>query len=72
VATLGSSVLLVTHDIREALLLSDVIYLLSERPATVRGRFVVPGSRPRAALELTSPAMVQLEGALMSALLVKA
>jgi len=71
VATLGSSVLLVTHDIREALLLSDVIYLLSERPATIRGRFVVPGSRPRAALELTSPALVQLEGALMNALFAK-
>ena len=72
VATLGSTVLLVTHDIREALLLSDVIYLLSDRPATIRGRFVVPGSRPRAPLELTSPAMTQLEGALMNALFAKA
>jgi NitT/TauT family transport system ATP-binding protein len=37
--------LMVTHDVREALLMADVVYLLSERPARVTGRFAVPGDK---------------------------
>ena len=32
----GSSILFITHDIEEALLLADRIYLFSARPARVR------------------------------------
>ncbi len=35
--------LMVTHDVREALLMADTVYLLSERPARVVDRFAVPG-----------------------------
>jgi sulfonate transport system ATP-binding protein len=42
------SVLLVTHDLEEALVLSDVVYLLGQGPrARIRERYSVPISRPR-------------------------
>jgi NitT/TauT family transport system ATP-binding protein len=44
----GISVLLVTHDLEEALALSDVVYLLSQGPrARISGRYEVPLPRPR-------------------------
>ena len=43
----GSSVLFVTHDIREAILLSDKIYVLSNRPATVVKEVTIPAARSR-------------------------
>ncbi len=42
------SVLLVTHDLEEALSLSDAVYLLSQGPrARIRNRYTVPIPRPR-------------------------
>lgn len=43
-----SMILFVTHSIDEAIYLSDRIYLFSERPATVRGEFIIDLPRPRA------------------------
>jgi NitT/TauT family transport system ATP-binding protein len=46
------TVLLVTHDLEEALALSDVVYALSHGPrATIRSRHDVAIERPRHALE---------------------
>lgn len=45
--TLGASVLFITHDIEEAILLSDRIYVLSERPAHVKAEIEVRIPRPR-------------------------
>lgn len=42
-----SSVLLVTHDIREAILLSDKIYILGNNPTTVVKEIIVNLPRPR-------------------------
>tara|TARA_R110002126_G_C10490741_1_gene504281 strand:+ start:26368 stop:27123 length:756 start_codon:yes stop_codon:yes gene_type:complete len=39
--------LLVTHDVREAVALSDRIYVLSPRPARVIAEIQVPDARPR-------------------------
>jgi ABC-type nitrate/sulfonate/bicarbonate transport system ATPase subunit len=39
--------LLVTHDVREAVALSDRIYVLSRRPARVIAEIAVPAPRPR-------------------------
>jgi ABC-type nitrate/sulfonate/bicarbonate transport system ATPase subunit len=39
--------LLVTHDVREAVALSDRIYVLSRRPARVIAELTVPAPRPR-------------------------
>ena len=44
---LGHSVLLVTHDIEEAILLSDRIYLLSASPARVVSELALDWPRPR-------------------------
>ena len=43
----GASVLLVTHDITEAVLLADEVVVLSRRPATVLTRHPVELPRPR-------------------------
>lgn len=48
----GISVLLVTHDLEEALSVSDTVYLLSQGPrAHIRSRYPVPIPRPRKLLE---------------------
>jgi len=44
-----NSVIFVTHDVEEALLLSDRILVLSAQPGTVIGEIGVPLSRPRSA-----------------------
>lgn len=41
------STLLITHDVREAITLSDRIYVLSARPARVIAEIQVPLARPR-------------------------
>ena len=41
------TVLLITHDIEEALLFSDRVYVLSDRPATVKDEVYVGLERPR-------------------------
>ena len=43
----GASVLLVTHDITEAVLLADEVVVLSRRPARILTRHPVPLPRPR-------------------------
>ncbi|HEY2817979.1 MAG TPA: ABC transporter ATP-binding protein [Casimicrobiaceae bacterium] len=46
------TVLLVTHDLEEAISVSDVVYMLSQGPrATIRARHRVPIDRPRDVLE---------------------
>jgi ABC-type nitrate/sulfonate/bicarbonate transport system ATPase subunit len=51
----GPSVLLVTHDVDEALLLADRIYVMSSRPAAIKGSLQVNQGRPR---RITEPEMV--------------
>jgi NitT/TauT family transport system ATP-binding protein len=46
-ARYGWTVLLVTHDIREAVFLSDRVIVLTPRPATVRTQVIVDLPRPR-------------------------
>lgn len=46
------TVVLITHDVEEAIHLADQILVLSQRPATIQARFEVPFPHPR---RLTSP-----------------
>jgi ABC-type nitrate/sulfonate/bicarbonate transport system ATPase subunit len=59
------TVLLVTHDVEEALLLSDRIYVLTARPATVKGEVNVDLPRPR---KVTDARLVNLKANLLDML----
>jgi ABC-type nitrate/sulfonate/bicarbonate transport system ATPase subunit len=65
------TVLLVTHDLREALYLADRIYVLSPRPGMVVAELAVPLPRPRTLATLADPLFAQLEAELLG-LLVRA
>jgi ABC-type nitrate/sulfonate/bicarbonate transport system ATPase subunit len=64
-----ASVLFITHDVREAILLSDRIYVLSARPARVLMVAAVPLPRPRRAELLSEPEAIGLEQELISLLI---
>ncbi len=62
------AVLFVTHDVEEALTLSDRIYVMSKRPGTIVAEFASPFPRPRGRAVETDPAFVELKGQLLDAL----
>ena len=66
VTRLGATTIMVTHDIREALLLSDRIAVMSARPARLLAVYDVPLPRPRKPASLHTAAMQQLEHHLLN------
>jgi ABC-type nitrate/sulfonate/bicarbonate transport system ATPase subunit len=60
--------ILVTHDVEEALLLSDRVGVLSARPGTIVASIPVPLPRPRPAELVTEPEFVALRARVMQAL----
>ncbi|MFE3443063.1 ABC transporter ATP-binding protein [Nocardia sp. NPDC059180] len=62
------TVLMITHDIREAVYLSDRVIVLSARPATVRHEVRVDLPRPRDLTTITAPEFVALEQELLEIL----
>jgi NitT/TauT family transport system ATP-binding protein len=62
------TVLFVTHDIEEAILLSDRVLMLSSRPARVHEEIVIDLPRPRTHATLTQPACVALRTRIMKSL----
>ena len=59
------TVLLITHDVEEALLLADKIYVLTARPATLKAEVPVPLSRPR---NITDVPLIRLKKDLLALL----
>lgn len=59
------TILLITHDVDEALLFSDRIYVLTARPAMVKEEVEVPLPRPRS---ITDMALIQLKSRLLDTL----
>lgn len=55
------SVLLITHSIEEALLLSDTVYLFSNRPASIIHKIDVPFERPRRKEIINDPEFLRLK-----------
>jgi putative hydroxymethylpyrimidine transport system ATP-binding protein len=65
---LGRAGLLVTHDVQEALLLADEVYVLSPRPGRIVARLRVPFPRPRPRSLIADPAFAALEIELLARL----
>jgi ABC-type nitrate/sulfonate/bicarbonate transport system ATPase subunit len=60
------SIVLVTHDVDEALYLSDRVYVMTARPSSISSTFEVPLSRPRRYEHaVTSPAFIALKRSLL-------
>lgn len=57
----GATVLLVTHDVTEAVFLSDRVYVLGPRPGRVVAELAVPLPRPRRLEDQERPEFVELE-----------
>ena len=67
-ADLGKTIVLITHDVEEAILLSDVIYVLSGRPGRVKRVVDVDMPRPRSYRDITEPWFNHLKADLLSSL----
>lgn len=67
-ADLGKTVLFVTHDIDEAVYLSDEIYVFSARPGRIKEKVSVPLERPRHPSLMTTPAFAELKHSLLDLL----
>jgi NitT/TauT family transport system ATP-binding protein len=61
----SKTIIFVTHNIRESIILSDRIILMGTRPGGIIGEFPVQLSRPR---KPTSPEFIKLEESIMSQL----
>ena len=56
------TILFVTHDLAEAITLSDRVVLMTARPSTVKNEYKIPLPRPRSALETRfQPEFVELQ-----------
>ncbi|MEK7994036.1 MAG: ATP-binding cassette domain-containing protein [Planctomycetota bacterium] len=60
------TVLFVTHDTEEALLLADRVLIMSATPGTILEQFAVPLRRPRSAAALFAPEIVTLRQHVLS------
>lgn len=59
------TVLLITHDVEEALYLADRVMVLSPRPATIQASFEITQPHPR---KLSSPALLDMKDAILAEL----
>ncbi len=62
------TVVLITHDIREAVLLSDRVYALTQRPSRVQSEHVIDLPRPRTPEMFADPRAAAVEVDLLPAL----
>jgi ABC-type nitrate/sulfonate/bicarbonate transport system ATPase subunit len=65
---LRKTILFVTHDIDEAIFLSDEIYVFTARPGRIKAEVTIPLPRPRTPEIMTTPEFMELKRHLMSLL----
>jgi NitT/TauT family transport system ATP-binding protein len=65
---LGKTILFVTHDIDEAIYLSDEIYVFTARPGRIKAHIDVALPRPRGQDAVTSSQFVELKRQLLGLL----
>jgi NitT/TauT family transport system ATP-binding protein len=70
--SLGTTVLFVTHDIDEAILLSDRICVMSARPGRIIRTIPIALTRPRSIASLVSPEFIAYKARIMSDMKVEA
>lgn len=66
--SMNKTIALVTHDVDEAILLSDRVYVMTARPGSMKAVRRVDLPRPRGVDVSTSPEFVRLKAALLSAI----
>ena len=66
--SLGRTIVLITHDVEEAVLLSDRVYVLTARPARIKLVLEVDLHRPRDYQMVTDESFVRLKAVLLAAL----
>lgn len=66
--SMNKTIALVTHDVDEAILLSDRVYVMTARPGSMKMVRRVDMERPRAADAATSPEFVRLKADLLAAI----
>ncbi len=64
----GKTVLFVTHDVDEALLLSDEILLMGSSPGRIIAHYELPQEKPRSIHALALPAMVAMKADIITLL----
>ncbi len=62
------TIVFVTHDVDEAILLSDRILVLGPRPSTVVDELTVTAARPRDPAGPTSPEVIELKRRILAKL----
>lgn len=56
------TILFVTHDLAEAITLSDRVLLMTARPSTIKNEYKIPLARPRSALEtMFQPEFIEMQ-----------
>jgi NitT/TauT family transport system ATP-binding protein len=58
---LKPTIIFVTHDIDEAIFLSNTIYVMSARPGRIQSKLVVPLARPRTVADTASEAFSSMK-----------
>ncbi len=66
--SLETTIVLVTHDVEEALLLSDRICVMTKRPGYIKEIITVPWTRPRNFSIVTTPEFTAMRSALLNSL----
>jgi ABC-type nitrate/sulfonate/bicarbonate transport system ATPase subunit len=66
--TLKKTIVLITHDVEEAILLSDRVYVLSTRPAKIKLMMEIDLPRPRSFGNVTDPDFIELKTRLLTLL----